>query len=47
MTFEPEMLETQSRALKTRIVAWFPIKTWVKKFSGSWHPGPGNWAKMA
>jgi len=29
ITFEPETLETQSRALKTRIIAWNPIKLWA------------------
>jgi len=28
---EPEMLEKQSKTLKTRIVAYFPINTAVKK----------------
>ena len=30
ITFEPEMLETWSNVQKTWILAWFPIKTWVK-----------------
>jgi len=32
MTFEPETLESQSKAQKTQILAWFPTKTWVKYF---------------
>jgi len=32
ITFEPEMLESQSKAQKTRTQAYFPIKTSLKCF---------------
>jgi len=31
ITFEPEMLESQSTPLKTRRTTWFPTKFQVKK----------------
>jgi len=33
MTFEPEAQDSQSKALKTRIIAWFPLITWVKQLA--------------
>jgi len=32
ITFEPETLESQSKAQKTRTWAWFPMKTSAKHF---------------
>jgi len=32
MAFEPEMPESQSETLKTRIITQFQIKTWVKNW---------------
>jgi len=36
------MLASQSRALKTRITAWFPKKIEPKNGLLDWRPGPGT-----
>jgi len=32
VTFEPDMLESRSKAQKTQIIAWFPLMTSVKNW---------------
>jgi len=39
------MLESQSKAQNTHILAWFPLKTWVKHFG--WGPGSDDLSKKA
>ena len=41
------MLESQSKVPKTRILAEFPLKTWVKKFSRGWGPGPNDFSQKS
>jgi len=41
LVLTPDMLESQSRTLKTRMIDQFPLKTWVKKFA-YWIGGQGR-----
>jgi len=48
LTFKPEMLEGQSKAQWTWILASFPLKTWAKYFPlAVGAQGPISWAKTA
>ena len=46
LTYETETLQGQSKVLKTQIVAYFPLNTWVIKLTlGVSAQGPVTWAK--
>jgi len=42
ITFEPETLDSRSKAQKTRTRAWFPIRTSAKYFGLAVGPRPGD-----